>query len=79
MVELNVEICGKNEMPSPDDFYPNSTEMPDAAGIDHVIRFSVKDYGQGIEKADMKKIFEPFRQASIETERVHGGTGLGLA
>ena len=53
--------------------------MPDATGIDHVIRFSVKDYGQGIEKLDMKKIFEPFRQANIETERVHGGTGLGLA
>jgi two-component system sensor histidine kinase/response regulator len=43
------------------------------------IRFLVKDYGQGIAKGDLRKIFQPFRQASIETERVYGGSGLGLA
>jgi CheY-like chemotaxis protein len=44
-----------------------------------MIRFTVKDYGKGIEKSDFQTIFQPFRQANAETERVYGGTGLGLA
>lgn len=44
-----------------------------------VIRFSVKDYGKGIEEKDFKSIFEPFSQASKETQTVYGGTGLGLS
>ena len=44
-----------------------------------IIRFSVKDYGKGIDKADWKTIFEPFSQASKETQNVYGGTGLGLS
>ena len=45
----------------------------------HFICFVVKDCGKGIQRKDFQKIFEPFRQASAETERVYGGTGLGLA
>lgn len=45
---------------------------------EQVIRFIVKDYGRGIAKKDFARIFKPFRQASVETERVYGGTGLGL-
>jgi signal transduction histidine kinase/CheY-like chemotaxis protein len=45
----------------------------------NILRFIVKDYGRGIEKKDFETIFQPFRQASAETERVYGGTGLGLA
>lgn len=44
-----------------------------------ILRFVVKDYGKGIEKEEMSRIFKPFRQASGETEAVYGGTGLGLA
>ena len=44
-----------------------------------IIRFSVKDYGKGIDKKDFKTIFEPFSQASKETQNVYGGTGLGLS
>ena len=39
----------------------------------------MKDYGKGIEKKDFERIFQPFKQASAETELVYGGTGLGLA
>ena len=46
---------------------------------DDVIRFSVKDYGKGIDKKDFKTIFEPFSQASKESQTVYGGTGLGLS
>ncbi len=51
---------------------------PNTLGM-NVLRFSVKDYGQGIDENDFEQIFLPFRQASAETERVFGGTGLGLA
>ncbi|OEU22221.1 two-component system sensory kinase [Fragilariopsis cylindrus CCMP1102] len=43
------------------------------------IRFSVKDYGKGIDKKDFETIFQPFSQASKETQNVYGGTGLGLS
>jgi len=44
-----------------------------------LIRFSVRDYGKGIEKKDFKSIFQPFSQASKETQNIYGGTGLGLS
>jgi two-component system sensor histidine kinase BarA len=43
------------------------------------IEFVVKDYGKGIEKKDVECIFQPFSQASKETQTVYGGTGLGLS
>ena len=44
-----------------------------------MIRFSIKDYGKGIEEKNFEKIFQPFSQASKETQTVYGGTGLGLS
>jgi signal transduction histidine kinase len=57
-----------------------STEVnPDDTSNGEVVRFSVKDYGKGIEKKDFKTIFDPFSQASKETQTIYGGTGLGLS
>jgi len=44
-----------------------------------IIRFTVLDHGKGIEMADFKKIFEPFKQTRTGIDNLDGGTGLGLA
>ncbi|KAG7342663.1 multi-sensor hybrid histidine kinase [Nitzschia inconspicua] len=45
---------------------------------DSMLVFSIKDYGKGIAKKDMKTIFQPFQQSS-SNDAADGGTGLGLA
>jgi signal transduction histidine kinase len=46
---------------------------------DGSILFTVRDYGPGVPKAQMKKIFELFYRAENELTRETVGTGIGLA
>lgn len=47
---------------------------------DHTtLRFSVKDTGIGIKKANQEKIFDAFSQEDTSTTKKFGGTGLGLS
>ncbi len=43
------------------------------------LKLCVRDSGVGIDEKDQQMIFEEFRQASQDTTREYGGSGLGLA
>ena len=48
-------------------------------GSDGGVLFTVRDYGPGVPKAQMKKIFELFYRVENELTRETVGTGIGLA
>ncbi|KAL5120426.1 hypothetical protein ACEQ8H_001716 [Pleosporales sp. CAS-2024a] len=47
-------------------------------GEEVYLTFSVQDSGIGLDKKDIHKIFERFRQANVKTHVKYGGSGLGL-
>ena len=54
-------------------------EIGSKLNSDDEVLFSVRDYGPGIPKDQMKKIFELFYRSGSELTRETVGTGIGLA
>ncbi len=50
-----------------------------SSGTKELLRFSIRDTGQGMAREALSRIFRPFTQADSSTTRNFGGTGLGLA
>ena len=49
-----------------------------ARGTDGEVTVDIKDFGRGISKRDMSRLFQRFAQLDSSTTRKAGGTGLGL-
>ncbi|MEM9495374.1 MAG: ATP-binding protein [Pseudomonadota bacterium] len=47
--------------------------------VDDLVYVQVRDFGPGIERADLPRLTERFYRVSIQQSRKTGGTGLGLA
>ena len=56
-----------------------TVEIAARRASDGGVLFTVRDYGPGVPKAQMKKIFELFYRAENELTRETVGTGIGLA
>ena len=56
-----------------------NTQLIKSNTVNDIIKFSVKDTGEGISKIDASQIFDSFSQVKPITTRKQGGTGLGLA
>lgn len=48
-------------------------------GVDDLVFIQVRDFGPGIERADLPRLTERFYRVNVERSRKSGGTGLGLA
>jgi PAS domain S-box-containing protein len=55
-----------------------SAELKSIAEKRCIIQFKVEDTGIGIPKDKLEMVFQSFTQASSDTTRKYGGTGLGL-
>jgi signal transduction histidine kinase len=51
---------------------------PCRIGTAQGVAISVRDTGQGIDEADLKRLFQPFEQVDAAQTRRHDGAGLGL-
>ncbi|UJR85788.1 PAS domain-containing protein [Sandaracinus amylolyticus] len=58
---------------------PGGTVRVRSERIEHALRITVTDSGEGIDASFLPYVFERFRQAEVGTTRSKGGLGLGLA
>ena len=85
MVKLRV---GRGASPTPFSDGPPAHRAGDSAeqvaarlgvSVDDLVYVQVRDFGPGIERADLPRLTERFYRVNIERSRKSGGTGLGLA
>lgn len=63
-------------------YTPESTPIEVDLGVDddkHIASIIVRDYGPGVDEADLPRIFERFYRGDKSRSRATGGMGLGLS
>ncbi|CAB9513725.1 activated protein kinase catalytic subunit alpha-1 [Seminavis robusta] len=81
VVKVAIDVCprtwpiGEKEPQEDDD----GERKPLVKFAFKVLRFTVKDFGKGIETHNFDRIFQPFTQTNSGVNNIDGGTGLGLA
>jgi signal transduction histidine kinase len=59
---------------------PDATPIEITVGpTEEGIRLDVRDFGQGIPRADFERVFDRFYRADSGRDRQHGGNGIGLS
>jgi signal transduction histidine kinase len=78
--EEKLTIAFRNLISNALKYSPNDKKI--LVGVDDTDKYykiSVRDYGVGMKKEDMHKIFEPFARIDSSRSKKTGGYGLGLA
>jgi two-component system phosphate regulon sensor histidine kinase PhoR len=85
MVKIRV---GRGAAPTPFTDGPPAHRAGDSAeqvaarlgvGVDDLVFIQIRDFGPGVERADLPRLTERFYRVNVERSRKSGGTGLGLA
>lgn len=81
-VALEVSVDGEDDSDSESDneeLADDGSKSSDTNDRQLKLKFEVVDTGIGMNKKQIKKLFQPFTQADHSTTRQYGGTGLGLS
>ena len=74
-IKISTQIIRNEEIPTEFLYDQNFDHLND---YQHYFKVSVEDNGIGIEKENLKGVFDKFRQVENSLNRKIGGTGLGL-
>ncbi len=76
--QILLNLCGNSIKFTEKGYVSIDIQLKEQQNDDYILLFKVTDTGIGIPEDKLQTIFESFAQASGDTTRKYGGTGLGL-
>ncbi|MBN2174266.1 MAG: response regulator [Bacteroidales bacterium] len=77
--QILINLAGNSIKFTSQGFVKIAMDAENEKGRNFTLKILVEDTGIGIDKENLKKIFDDFTQADSATTRNYGGTGLGLS